>query len=888
MKKSDHLAGLVPLHSSCLASESQFYFLSHGRIEQMSQTVKRLFNDFAPSHYDLDLVPDRVKMTFSGTVVISGRKTGRPSKRLTFHQKDLKVSAAQLIKHDKHGDKEIAVTRLNKQASLDEIRVHSDELLYPGTYTLTLSFSGKITDQMHGLYPAYFTYQKIKKSILVTQFESHHAREVFPCIDEPEAKAVFSLRLTTDSGDVVLSNTLPKKETTKGKLRITQFEPTPIMSTYLLAFAIGDLHCYEAKTKSDTLIRSWATPNQPKSFLRYATEEAIAVLDFFTDYFGLAYPLPKCDQLALPDFESGAMENWGLITYREIALLVDPVNRSLSTEQYTSMVIAHELSHQWFGNLVTMRWWDDLWLNESFAGIMEHLALDSLHPDWSQWEQYMLSDVLLCSSRDVYKDVQPLRANVTSPDLISSLFDPAIVYTKGGRLIRMLWDYIGQVDFRRGIQAYFKEHAYKNTTRDDLWASLGEASGKDIKALMDPWVNQSGMPLVSVATEGETTRLQQNRLLLDGKDTTSQWPIPLLANQPVSTDILTSKQSSVTTKKGAEPLLLNVTGSGHFVVHYEDKVARDYLAQSIKTQSLRAESRINVLNDLVLTAKSGNGSLVEALEIVRVCEKEPREAVWGMLGRVVGLAASLTEGDDLTDKAIKQLRRDLARYWYEKLGWDDKRTDSPNDILLRHTAIGLMLSGEDPHAIKEALRRFNAAKSIDELPAEQRGLILVAVVRHQPKSINELLSAYPKTANQEVQLAIAAGLTEARKPADIEKIIKQAIGEHGFVRPQDIFRWFAYLMRNRYSREQAWQWLETNWSKLEVLFGGGMHLDDFTVYAAGPLSTKDGLKRYKAFFVPKLKDITLRRNIQIGLSEIAARIDWREREEPKIKKFFTT
>ncbi len=306
---------------------------------------------------------------------------------------------------------------------------------------------------MHGLYPCFYEHEGKKKKLLATQFESHHAREVFPCVDEPEAKAIFDLTLTTPKRETVLSNTPIKKSsvfrgqesekeksfsklTTDNRLMKTTFETTPRMSTYLLAFAVGEIHCSESKTQDGITMRTWATVAQPKSFTKFANDEAVKVLEFFTDYFQTPFPLKKLDQIALPDFESAAMENWGLITYREIALLTDPDNRSQSSEQYVAEVVAHEVSHQWFGNLVTMKWWDDLWLNESFASLMMHLALDALHSDWAQWEEYTASDVIFASSRDIFKDVQPVRIDVKHPDEIMTLFDPAIVYAKGGRLLK--------------------------------------------------------------------------------------------------------------------------------------------------------------------------------------------------------------------------------------------------------------------------------------------------------------------------------------------------------------------------------------------------------------------------------------------------------------------
>src|ERR1039458_4441058 len=279
----------------------------------MSRRVTRLFEQFQPQRYDLALNPDAETMCFSGSVTIRGRKSGRPSKRLTFHQKGLEITSASITKHDKKGDQSVVLSRINNQDSYDEVRLHSDSLLYPGEYSVTLEFSGEITRSMHGIYPCFFKHEGQEKKLIATQFESHHAREAFPCIDEPEAKATFDLTLITPQGQIVLANTPIKAQSTSKKLQTTTFETSPKMSTYLLAFAYGELHSVSAKTKDGVVVSSWATVAQPEQHLSFANNEAVQYLEFFTDYFKTPFPLKKLDMVALPDFDSLAMENWGLL-----------------------------------------------------------------------------------------------------------------------------------------------------------------------------------------------------------------------------------------------------------------------------------------------------------------------------------------------------------------------------------------------------------------------------------------------------------------------------------------------------------------------------------------------------------------------------------------------
>lgn len=852
----------------------------------MAIKVKRLFEQFRPGNYVLELDVDRDSMSFRGSVAIGGRKVGRPSKRLTLHQKDLKITTARLTSNAKGGPREIPVSRINIHKSSDEVRLHSDEIIYPGEFELHIEFSGNITEAMHGMYPCFFEYDGKKKSLIATQFESHHAREVFPCIDEPEAKAIFDLTLHTPIGETVLGNTPIKKRSEIKSKQKTVFETSPLMSPYLLAFVFGEMHAVEAKAKDGTIVSSWATVAQPKSFLEYANSEAVKILEFFTDYFQTPFPLKKLDQVALPDFEVGAMENWGLITYRQVALLADPDNRSQSSEQYISMVVAHEISHQWFGNLVTMKWWDDLWLNESFASLMEHIALDVLHPDWFQWEQYAVQDVIASSNRDIYKDVQPVRVDVNHPDEIATLFDGAIVYAKGGRLLKMLLDYIGEESFRAGLKSYFKKHAYNNTVRDDLWLELSKSSNKDVNALMDPWLEQSGMPQLDINRTAKDLNISQKRFILDSDNDSRMWPIPLLADQKLTADLLYKRSASIS-MSGSKPVIFNVNGSTHMVVKYADEPSREYIEQALVKRLIPPQSRINILNDYILLARAGELSILEALEIIEKAGSEPREAVWQQIARVIGTLGNLTEGDEDMEAELKNLRRSISESWYEKLGWDDASSDDPNTKALRQTMLSLQVLGESKDALKEAKKRYSQAKRVEDLPSEQRALISGAMVRANfPGVVDALLKEHQSTQNSDLQSSIAAALASTKDTETATRIIEKSLGKDGFVRPQDIFRWYAYFMRNRHTRPEAWKWLTANWERLEKIFSSGKSFDHLISYSAAYINTEDWQQKFEVFFKPKRKKIYLERDINIALSEIPARIVWRKREEPKIQAYF--
>ncbi len=852
----------------------------------MTKQIKRLIDGFKPEHYAIELAVDKQAKKFTGKLVVTGFKQQRPSHRLTFHQNGLKISAAKAIKLDKKGDQPVTIDRINNQSKLHEVRLHSKQLLYPGRYQVEIEFSGNVTSTMEGIYLSKFQRKGKEEQIVATQFEAHHAREAFPCIDEPEAKATFELTVISPKGDTVLSNTPIAKQATKGQLTTTVFEKTPIMSTYLLAFSHGLLQGVQKKTKDGVLVGVWASIAQPKANLQYALDEATKMLEFYTDLFGIAYPLPKLDNLALPDFDAGAMENWGLCTYREITLLSDPKNPAISNQQLVSMVVAHELSHQWFGNLVTMKWWDDLWLNESFASLMEHITLDALHPDWTQWEMYVISDVLSTTSRDIYSDIQPISVEITDPDLIDSAFDPTIVYAKGGRLLKMLRDYIGQDAFRDGLRGYFKKHAYSNATRDDLWQAMSAVSQHNIGQLMVPWLTQPGMPVVEITQKDNQLTLKQNHFMLDKPADDSMWPIPLLASTVISPDVLT-KRSQDFKLPNSDVVVLNQQASGHYLSHYLQPQQQAFLANGFKSQSLPAETRISLLNDILLLSKKGQAGITEALDIIRHSQDEPRDAVWAQISRVISTASQLSEGNEPIDQRLKELRVSLSEQQYSQLGWVDQPDDDINTIQLRHTLISLMLAGENLQAIDQAKKLYASAKSLEGLPAELRGSILAATVRYGDSKVAlDLLAKYP-TADPELQADILGGLSATKDNKLARQILAKALGPKGFVRNQDIMRWLVFFIRSQYTREAGWQFMEDNWDWLIEAMSSSKSFSFIPTYCSGVANSDKWAKKYRDFFTPKLTDKILANNIKIGLADVKSRVSWRKREEPKLEKYFS-
>ena len=826
--------------------------------------VPRLLDTFTPNHYNLTLDLTRAEeKEFSGTVIISGDST---SESISLHSKGLTIQSATI-------DNQPADISFGE---FDELRL-SQPNLKNGNHTIRIDFSGTITDAMHGLYPCYFTHDGVKKQLFATQFESHHAREVFPCVDEPAAKAEYDLTLITQTVITVLGNMPVKSEEENDDSLTTTFEKTPRMSSYLLAFVIGELHKKSARTKSGVEVNIWATPAQNENTLDFALDIATRSIDFYDEYFGVKYPLPKSDHVALPDFSSGAMENWGLITYRESCLLADPELTPESSRRFIATVIAHELSHQWFGNLVTMQWWNDLWLNESFANMMEYVAIDALQPDWHMWEDFATNEVTAALRRDSLDGVQSVQADINHPDEISTLFDAAIVYAKGGRLLVMVRKLIGEEAFRAGLKSYFEKFAYKNTVGNDLWQELESASGQPIVNLMNAWISQPGIPVVSVSNSHDAAILSQERFFIgEHQPSDALWPIPLFANQPLDVKVLNQKETTISIEK---PLQLNCGLSAHFVTKY-DESTREYLLKNIT--ELPTLDKICILQDATILARAGFENSASLLPLALSLKTETNEKVFGMAAGALTELRKFVDDNDAARDSLKKISGEFARATFEELDWNEKAGESDDDRERRTTALSLMMYSEDKEVLNEAKTRFDSNKLAD-LPTEIRALIISANVRHfeTPEMIENLFAAYKNTPSNDLQNDIAIGLTSTKNPKTAEKILAN-IKDSDIIRPQDASRWFVYLIRTRENRQIAWNWLKENWAWVEDTFGDDKSYDDFIRYAATSLLTTDELNDFRQFFEPMMNIPALTRTIKLGITEISARVELIERDKADV------
>lgn len=825
------------------------------------QTVQRLFTYFEPKHYTLVLDLHREERTFSGTVVIDGRKTG--GYEIMLHAKDLDVSSIT-----------VDDTVVEFEQSGDELTITPD---FPaGDYCVTVQFTGHINDPMHGLYPCYFEVNGVKKELLATQFESHHAREVFPCIDEPEAKATFDLALITESGVEVLSN-MPKLEGSGVKeegRQVTRFQTTPRMSTYLLAFVVGELQKKTATSKHGVEVHVWSTKAQTLTSLDFALDVATRAVDFYDDYFGTPYPLPKADHVALPDFSAGAMENWGLITYRESALLAEQ-NAAQETKEYVASVISHELSHQWFGNLVTMRWWNNLWLNESFASIMEYVCVDALQPDWHVWDDVTMQEGLQALRRDATDGVQAVQTDVQHPDEINSLFDGAIVYAKGARLMRMMLEYVGTGAFRSGLQTYFKDHAYSNTEADDLWNAMALASGKDVAGLMNAWISQPGYPVVTVSKN----ELAQERFFIgDHEPDKTLWPIPLFANNPDFPDLLRDESLRVDAPKD---ILLNTGDRGHYITRYDTKRLVT-LRKQIASNELPAVDRLRLLHEQALLVEAGMldaGELIPLLLAYKTCQEEP---VWAMVSTVAKKLQGFVEGNKDATKRLREFYVELVKQPYERLGWVARHDELPSDAQLRADILNLAIHSHSRELTAGAQEVFNNSR-IEKIDANIRVSVLRAVLdwQHDDAMFDELFAVYKGTQSPELKHDLMYSLSSVRSP-HAKQALFTALQDSSIIRPQDFKLWVMLLLHTPENRYETWRWLVDNWDWVTATFASDMSYDRLLQYCGNYLSTRKELDEFTKFVSDKREIPGLARAIAIAEKQIAARVELLEKQSANV------
>ena len=822
---------------------------------------KRLLETFQPEHYDLYLDIDRGKKTISGRTTITGYAS---QSQIAVNQKYLHVNSVQVAGQD------VPFTTDDQAEAIDIT------LPQAGAVTLTIDYTAPLTDTMMGIYPSYYEVNGEKKQLIGTQFETTAARQAFPSVDEPAAKATFSLAIKYDEhpGETIIAN-MPEDHVENG---VHYFQETVRMSTYLVAFAFGEMQSKLTETKSGVKVGVFATKaHQPKE-LDFALDIAKRAIEFYEDFYQTPYPLPHSWQLALPDFSAGAMENWGLVTYREAYLLLDPDNTSLDMKQLVATVITHELAHQWFGDLVTMNWWDDLWLNESFANMMEYVSVDAIHPDWHIWELFQTTEAPMALQRDATDGVQPVHVAVNNPAEIDSIFDSAIVYAKGSRMLVMVRALLGNDALRKGLKNYFAAHKYHNAKGSDLWQALGEASGLDIGKIMNSWLEQPGYPVVTAAVDdqGQLVLSQKQFFIGDGVDQGRTWQIPLNSNYDAAPQIMTDKQVVLGNyqelrDKNGQPFRLNVGNNSHFIVKYDDTLLKDILDSADQLDPI---SQRQLLQDLRLLAEGQQVSYADLVPLLKRFANSPSAIVNAELYHIANNLKMFVQPGSPEEQELRAFFDQLSKQAVARLGWLPKDGENNDDQLTRPYVLNASLYARNADSMAEAHRIFSDYQDrLEQLSADVRELVLKNEVQNygNDELFEKLIKAYQDTADASFKQDIRGALPNTTDPATIKKII--ALYENASViKPQDLRAWYRGVLANDAGQQAAWDWLRTDWQWLNNTVGGDMEFATFITVTAGVFHTPERLAEFKDFFEPKINTPGLTREIKMDIKIIESKV----------------
>jgi puromycin-sensitive aminopeptidase len=785
----------------------------------------RLPRTVVPHRYDIRLEPDLTTLTFRGveTVAVS---IAEPVSEIVLNAVELAVDEA--IVTDGRGREQRATVTLEDGA--ERCRLALAQPLATGNGTLRLVFRGTLNDKLRGFYRSvYKDPSGVSRTMAATQFEATDARRAFPCWDEPAFKAVFSVTLVIDAGLTAVSNTRIIDTTPEGARKIVRFADTIKMSTYLVAFVVGELEATDAVSVGPTPVKIWCVPGK-RRLAAFGHEIAVDSLRYFEAYYGLPYPGDKLDLLAIPDFAAGAMENLGAITFRETALLVDETAASHAELQRVADVVAHENAHMWFGDLVTMSWWNGIWLNEAFATFMEMLAVDAWKPEWQRWVAFGVSRAAALTV-DGLHSTRPIEFPVRAPREADAMFD-VLTYEKGASVLRMLEQYLGASVFRQGVRDYLTAHRFDNADTGDLWAALGRASNQPIPAVMDGWIFAPGYPLVSAALEGGELVLRQQRFTYlptplpwygaapaAPAPAPARWQVPVQlrvsagGRETVERVLLTGAETRRPLPAGADSVVVNEGGHGFYRVRYDDTLRARLLA---RLPSLAAIERFNLVNDAWAVTVAGLMALTDYLELTVRFRDERDKNVWSVL---IGSLGTLNRLIIPTERpGLEAFVRDRARPALTALGWsprdgEDELARQLRGDLIR--ALGTLGNDRDVQGRAEELYTAHtrgAAVDPNVLPA------LIAVLAHTGDAARyeAFLERFRRASTPQEEQRYLYALTGFSQPSLVEQTLARTI--NGEIRTQDAPFVVRTLLMLVHSREAAWAFVKKQWDTMDRLY----------------------------------------------------------------------
>ena len=776
--------------------------------------AQRLPDNVVPSHYDIAVAPDLPSAKFTGTerIVATLKK---PATTIVLNAAEIEFDAVTVKSGTRTNPAKVSLDETKEQATFTV-----DRQLPPGAIEIDITYRGSLNDQLRGLYLS----QANNRRYAVTQLEATDARRMFPSFDEPAYKATFALTATIDQADHAISNGAMISDTPgpgPGKHTL-KFETTPKMSTYLVALAVGDFECQSGSADSIP-IRVCSTPDK-KGQTGFALEAAEAILRYYDTYYAVKYPFKKLDVVAVPDFAAGAMENTAAIFYRETLLLADPKNASTSVRKSIGQVLAHEMAHQWFGDLVTMRWWDDIWLNEGFANWMETKPLKAWKPEWHMELDEVQSNQS-AMTLDSLKNTRPIRAEAWTPAEISELFD-AIAYEKGAAVLRMVESWVGEEPFRAGVNAYLDRFKYGNARAEDFWGTLTKVTGKPVDRVMAGFVDRPGVPMIdaSVKCSGSAGTVSvapdaSNKESGSTDRASAPWTIPVCVKTPghaAACQQVASAPVTIAVDSCPAWAMANAGGLGYYRVVHAPEIIRA-LARDVR--GLAPAERISLLMDEWALVRSGRHDVDTFMDLAQGFKDERTPEVLEML---LGTLARID--DVLTTEATRQPYRSwvraLLRPSMQDIGWTSKEGDTEEVRSLRASLFSALGdTARDPEAIDAARRmvqsELDSPGSVD--PTLLNAAVGIATNGGDAALYDRYLARSKQSVNPEDHYRFLYGLAGFSDPALVRRTLDLIVGPE--VRSQDTAVFLAQQLNNSDARSLAWELLRSRWDDLQKKTG---------------------------------------------------------------------
>ncbi|KAM3065963.1 Aminopeptidase 2 mitochondrial [Clarireedia jacksonii] len=843
-----------------------------------------------PKHYDLTLEPDFKKHTYDGTVIID-LDVVEDTTSISLNSLEIKIHSTKVIS----GSETISSSPdVSYNDSTQTTKVAFDKTIPKGSKAkLEIKFTGQLNDKMAGFYRSTYKMPDGSEGIMATtQMEPTDARRAFPCFDEPALKAEFTITLVADKHLTCLSNMDIASETEvkdTGK-KAVKFNKSPLMSTYLLAFIVGELNYIETD-KFRLPVRVYAPPHQDIEHGRFSLELAARTLDFYEKTFDSKFPLPKMDMVAIPDFSAGAMENWGLITYRTVDLLFDEKTSGASTKERVAEVVQHELAHQWFGNLVTMDFWDGLWLNEGFATWMSWYSCNVFYPEWKVWQNYVTDNLQSALSLDSLRSSHPIEVPVQRADQVNQIFD-AISYSKGSCVLRMISKYLGEDVFMEGIRQYLKKHAYGNTQTGDLWAALSKASGKDVSKAMNIWTKNVGYPVVTV-TENEKEKsihIKQNRLLrtADVKPEEDKVLYPvflgLRTKDGVDEKLVLSEREDNFKIPDFDFFKLNADHTSIYRTSYTPE-RLEKLGKAANDGLLSVEDRAGMIADAGALASCGYQKTSGVLNLLKGFTGESEFVVWNeIISRLGAIQGAWVFEDKKVRDGLESFQRQLVSDKAHKAGWEFKDSDEHVQQQFKAAMFGSAGLSGDKVIIKAAQDMFAkfAAGDKSAIHPNIRGSVFAINLKYGgKKEYDVILDTYRTATNSDERNTALRSLGRSKDAELIKRTLDLPFS--GEVKEQDIYLPISGLRAHPEGIEALFSWMTENWDELARRLPAGLSmLGTMVTICTSSFASKKDLDRVQKFFSERST-----KGFDQGLAQscdsIRAKAAWLERDREDVK-----